>query len=390
MDGTSGGDVDGTSVDAWLAHGGGRPDPRTGAVVPPIPLSTTFARGEDYALPSEDHGYVRDDDDAVRRVETVVARLEGAAATRAFASGMAAILAVVRSVPPGGTLVLQSSVYWGATAAIRRLAPHHGIALVEVDCTDTEGARTAIARHRPDLVLVEALSNPLLGVVDVAALAAATHEVGGVLAVDATVPTPLSLRPLELGADLALHSATKSLNGHSDVLAGLVSTADADSEVWRFVTAERKQAGAVLGPLGAWLLLRGMRTLPLRHDRACASALTLARHLDDHPAVHRVLYPGLAGHPGHELAARQCSRGFGALLSVQVAGGAQAALAVAGALRLCVRATSLGGVETLVEHRATVEEGVTDVPEDLLRVSVGIEPVADLLADWDRALTTIG
>lgn len=376
-------------MDAWLAHGGGEPDPRTGAVVPPVPMSTTFARGDDYALTSDEHGYVRDDDDAVRRVEAVVAQLEGAAATRAFGSGMAAITAVARSVPSGGTLLLQSSIYWGATAALRRLTAHHGIQLVEVDCTDTAAARTAIARLEPDLVLVEALSNPLLGVVDVPALADAVHAHGGVLAVDATVPTPLSLRPLELGADLALHSATKSLNGHSDVLAGLVSTRDTATPTWEFVTAERKQAGAVLGPVGAWLLLRGMRTLPLRHDRACTSAQVLAEHLAAHPAVAGVRYPGLAGHPGHELAARQCTRGFGGLLSVLVRGGAVAALQVVDALELCVPATSLGGVETLVEHRHTVERGVTEVPANLLRLSVGIEPVADLVADWDRALTRV-
>lgn len=378
-----------SSVDAWLAHGGGPPDPRTGAVVPSIPMSTTFARGEGYALTSAEHEYVRDDDDAVRRVEHVVAGLEGAAATRAFASGMAAIIAVARTVGTGGTLLLQSSIYWGATAALRRLTAHHGIELVEVDCTDTDAATATIAHHEPDLVLVEALSNPLLGVVDVAALADAVHGVGGLLAVDATVPTPLSLRPLELGADLAVHSATKSLNGHSDVLAGLVSTADADTAAWAFLTAERQQAGAVLSPLSAWLLLRGMRTLPLRHDRSCATAQALAEHLAAHPAVAEVLYPGLVGHPGHDLAARQCTRGFGSLLSVRVGGGAESALQVAGALQLCVPATSLGGVETLVEHRQTVEQGVTDVPADLLRVSVGIEPAADLVADWDQALATL-
>ncbi len=377
------------SVDAWLAHGGGAPDPVTGAVVPSIPMATTFARGGDYALTSEEHGYVRDDDDAVRRVEAVVARLEGAAATRAFASGMAAITAVARSVPPGGTLLLQSSIYWGATAALRRLMDHHGVNLVEVDCTDLDVASAAIAEHGPDLVLVEAISNPMLGVVDVPALADAVHDVGGVLAVDATVPTPLSLRPLELGADLSIHSATKSLNGHSDVLAGLVSTFDADSEVWRFITAERKQVGAVLSPFSAWLLLRGLRTLPLRHDRSCRSAQKLAEHLDAHPNVVEVLYPGLDDHPGHALAWKHCTRGYGSLLSVRVAGGADAAIRVVTSLELCVTATSLGGVETLVEHRHTVEEGVTDVPEDLLRVSVGIEPAGDLIADWDRALATL-
>lgn len=385
---------DATSIDALLAHGGGRPDPTSGAVVPPIPMSTTFARGDDYALLRADHEYVRDDDEAVARVEGVLQRLDGGAATCVFGSGMAAIMAVVRSIPAGGTLLLQSSIYWGATAAIRRLAGHHGIDLVEVDCTDTPAATAAIAEHGPDLVLVEAFSNPMLGVVDVAALAAATHAAGGVLAVDATVPGPLSLRPLALGADLVVQSATKSLNGHSDVLAGVVSTADADSAVWAFVTGERAQAGAVLGPVGAWLLLRGLRTLPLRHDRSCATAMALASGLTERLGRGTVLYPGLDDHPGHALAAAQVAtdRGgpqFGSLLSVLVPGGAEEARAVAGALELCVRATSLGGVETLVEHRHTVEQGVTDVPENLLRVSVGIEPVDELLADWAQALSSV-
>jgi cystathionine gamma-synthase len=295
-------------------------------------------------------------------------------------------VAVARSVRPGGTLLLQSSIYWAATATLRRLCAHHAVTLVEVDCTDTAAAAAAIAAHEPELVLVEALSNPLLGVVDIAALADAVHAVGGVLAVDATVPTPLSLRPLALGADLSIHSATKSLNGHSDVLAGLASCRDADSETWAFLRAERAQAGAVLGPFGAWLLLRGLRTLPLRHDRSCASALALATYLVGHDRVVGVLYPGLVDHPGHELAARQLTRGFGGLLSVLVDGGSQEALAVIGGLQLCVRATSLGGVESLVEHRHTVEQGATDVPENLLRLSVGIEPVGDLVADWDGAL----
>lgn len=384
-------DGDQVAAASWLAHGGGGPDPRTGAVVPSIPVSTTFARGDDYALASDDHEYVRADDDAVRRVERVVARLEEAAASRAFSSGMAAIMAVVRSVPSGGTVLLQTSIYWGATVAIRRLAEHHGVRLVEVDCLDTDAAVAAIAEHRPDLVLVEAVSNPLIGVVEIAPLAAATHEVGGVLAVDATVMTPLSVRPLDHGADLSIHSATKSLNGHSDLLAGIVSTAAVDTDVWRFVGDEQSQAGAVLGPFGAWLLLRGMRTLPLRHERASASAAWLAAVLDQHPAVDRVHHPSLATDPGHDRLMAQLVAGAptGSLLSVVFRGGADAALGVAGALRLCVRATSLGGVETLVEHRATVEQGVTDVPAGLLRVSIGIEDPDDLVADWQQAAAVL-
>lgn len=366
---------------SWLAHGGGQP-PDVAGVVPGIPMSTTWRRDPDYALLDDEQLYLRDDSPLVRRVEDVVARLEGAAATRLFGSGMAAVAAVVRSVPAGGTVLLQQGTYWGTTAFVRRHCDHAGVTLVEVDTTDAALVAAAVDTHTPDLVWVEVPSNPMLGITDVTSLAQVVHAHGGVLAVDATASTPLGLRPLALGADLSVHSASKELNGHSDVLAGVVSTADDGTVAWGRVTAERVGAGAVIGQVEAWLLLRGLRTLHLRHARSVATAAQLAAWLYAHPEVVRVLHPSLPDHPGRAVHARQAADG-GALLSLRVRGGREAALRVVGRLQLVQRATSLGGTESLVEHRATLEDGV---PDDLLRLSVGIEAPEDLLADLAQAL----
>jgi cystathionine gamma-synthase len=228
----------------------------------------------------------------------------------------------------------------------------------------------------------------MLQVVDIAGAAAIAHRAGAILAVDGTVATPILTRPLGLGADLVMHSATKYLNGHADVLAGALITKQPD-ERWAAIRADRHDAGALLGPFEAWLLLRGLRTLALRVREACANALAIARFLEDHPSVERVLYPGLASHPQHALARRQMAGGFGGLLSFQVRGDADAALALAGRLRLIARATSLGGTETLIEHRFTIEGATAGVPPNLLRLSAGIEDPADLIADLAQALDQI-
>jgi cystathionine gamma-synthase len=235
---------------------------------------------------------------------------------------------------------------------------------------------------------VETPANPTWDVVDIEAVAAIAHAAGAVLAVDSTSATPVLTRPLEHGADLVVHSATKYLNGHSDVLAGAVVCARAD-ELWDRVLAWRHDAGAVPGPFEAWLLLRGMRTLFLRVRRQSASALALASAHEGHPAVAAVLYPGLPSHPGHAVAARQMQGGFGGMLSIRVRGGEDAAVAVAAAVQVFTRATSLGGVESLIEHRASVEGPTSPVPADLLRISVGIEEPADLLADLRQALDRV-
>ena len=372
-----------------LAHGGGGIDPVNGAVVPPIHTATTFARDTEYRLTSAAHIYSRDDSDLVRQIESLVATLENGAESRAFGSGMAAISAVLRSVRPGGTIVAQSGIYWGTTSWLRKHCAHAGIALIEAEVGDTERFCETLRETGPDLVFIEVPSNPWLTVADIAPIAEAAHALKAVVAVDATAATPLLMKPLELGADIVLHSATKALNGHSDVLAGIVTCRDAHTDTWRFIREERHDAGAVLGPFEAYLLLRGLRTLSLRMERMCANAQAVAEMLKAHPAVEDVLYPGLASHASHAVAGRQMASG-GYLMSVLVKGGAAEALAVAGRLNLIKRATSLGGVESLVEHRHTIEGDATGVPVNLLRLSIGIESVDDLIADLTAALSPLG
>lgn len=371
-----------------LAHGGGGVDPATGAVVPPIHTATTFARDADYRLTSAAHLYSRDDSDLPRQIESLMARLENGADSRVFASGMAAVAAVLRSVRPGGTIVAQAGIYWGTTSWLRKHCAHAGIALIEADASDTARFCETLRETGPNLVLLEVPSNPWLTVADIAPIAETAHALKAVLVVDATAATPLLMRPLDLGADLVLHSATKALNGHSDVLAGIVTCRDADSDVWRFIREERHDSGAVLGPFEAYLLLRGLRTLSLRMERMCANAQAVAEMLAAHPAIEAVFYPGLAGHASHEAARRQMAKG-GYLMSCLVKGGAAEALAVAGRLTLIKRATSLGGVESLVEHRHTIEGDATGIPVNLLRLSIGIEDAEDLIADLSSALAPL-
>ncbi|MEL7013156.1 MAG: PLP-dependent transferase, partial [Pseudomonadota bacterium] len=236
-----------------------------------------------------------------------------------------------------------------------------------------------------DLVWIEVPSNPWIKTADIARVAELAHGAGAVLAVDGTAATPVLTQSLGFGADISMHSGTKAINGHSDVIAGVVSCRDADLPLWKDICAQRAEAGALLGPMEAWLLLRGMRTLPVRIERMCATALRVAQAMDAHPLVEAVWYPGLPDHPEHALARRQMCGGAGYLMSVLVKGSREEALAVAGRLQLIHRATSLGGTETLVEHRATVEPQ-SGIPGNLLRLSIGLEDPNDLIADLDQAL----
>lgn len=367
------------------AHGGGAVDTASGGVVPPIQTSTTFRRGPDYALLNPENIYSRDDSEALRAVETLLAQLENGSAALAFPSGMAATAAVFRSLPTGARVVLQSGIYYGTTKFAQDFCARRGLTLIEVDAADTHALETACAAHAPDLVFVETPSNPWLKTVNIRAAAQAAHARGGRLVVDSTACTPVLTQPLALGADIVMHSATKGLNGHSDVLAGALVTADADHEMWTRIATDRHDAGAVLGPFEAWLLLRGMRTLPLRIARMSETALSLAKRLSTDARVAEVFYPGLPGHPGHDIAVGQMTGGFGSLLSFLVRGDRQTALDVIGRLTLIQRATSLGGVESLVEHRETIEPG-SGIPETLIRLSAGIEHAEDLWADLDQAL----
>ncbi len=372
------------------ATAAGQGDDATGGVVGAIHPATTFERAPDYGRDGATLVYGRDDDPTVREAERVIAALEGAADVRLFASGMAAIAALVRQTPPGGTLLLQAGTYYGTSVFARRLADTGAIRLSSYDATDPASLEAALRavddRPAPPIVLCETPSNPWLAVADIAALSAVARTGGARLAVDSTAATPILTRPLEHGADIVIHSATKALNGHSDVLAGALATADPDDPLWQGILAERGGAGAVLSPFSAFLLTRGMRTLALRVDAQCRNALAIARYLAAHPAVAAVRYPGLPDHPGHAVARRQMEGGFGGLLSFDLKD-RETALAVAARVRLVKRATSLGGVESLVEHRASVEHPSTAMPGTLLRLSAGIEAEEDLLADLEAALS---
>lgn len=361
------------------AHAAGALDAQSGGVVPALQPSTTFTRDENYDLHRPDNIYSRDNSDNLRQAEDVLRALEGAEETLLFPSGMAAIAAVFRTLPTGGAAIVQSGIYWGTTAWIRDFCTRRDITLIEVDADDL--LATCQSRSA-DLVFVETPSNPWLKTVDIRAVAEATQAT---LVVDATAATPILTRALDFGADIVMHSATKGINGHSDVLAGVLSTRAADARIWEMIKSDRKMAGAILGPFEAWLLVRAMRTLPLRVQRMSENAQSLAGALLAHPKVADVLYPGLPHNAGHAVAAKQMKGGYGGLLSVLVKGDRTDALRVVGKLRLFLRATSLGGVESLVEHRHTIESH-TGIPENLIRVSVGIEDIDDLIADWTQAL----
>ena len=361
------------------------PDPATGALVPPLHMSTTFGRDADYELIG-DYLYSRHQSPTVEHAERLLARLDGGADAMLFASGLAAAAAVFETVESGRHIVAPTIMYFGAQDWLRRIASRRAIGLTLFDATDPDALGEALRQDETSVVWIESPVNPTWDVIDIREAADRAHEAGAILVVDCTVAPPVTTRALGLGADLVFHSATKYLNGHSDLLAGVLVTQAVD-ELWEELGAVRRLSGGVLGGHDAWMLIRGLRTLPLRFERASQSALQIARHLEGHPELEAVLYPGLESHPGHEVARRQMTNGFGGLLSILVRGGADEALEVTRRLRVFVRATSLGGVESLVEHRASVEGPHSKVPPNLLRLSVGIEDPADLISDLEQALS---
>ncbi|HKH97098.1 MAG TPA: aminotransferase class V-fold PLP-dependent enzyme, partial [Beijerinckiaceae bacterium] len=310
---------------------------------------------------------------------------EAEAGALLFSSGMAAATAVFQALDPGDHIVASKVMYWALRNWLMTEARRWGIDVELVETDDLDKLRAAVQPGRTKLVWIETPSNPLWTITDIAAAAEIAHAAGARLAVDSTAASPVHTRPLMLGADIVMHAATKILNGHSDVVAGVLAGAQPD-EFWQRLVGIRARQGGILGPFEAYLLMRGMRTLHLRAAAQAHSAFDLARRLSAHPRVSRVLYPGLPQHPGHEVAARQMQDGFGFMLSVQVSGGERAAVATAAKVGLWKRATSLGGVESLIEHRASIEGPGTPCPPDLLRLSTGIESVDDLYADLDEAL----
>ncbi|HZH09199.1 MAG TPA: aminotransferase class V-fold PLP-dependent enzyme [Microvirga sp.] len=363
----------------------GHVDPVTKAVVPPIHVATTYIRDEDNAY-SSGYVYGRPDNATIREAEAVLAMLEEAeAGALLFSSGMAAATAVFQALNPGDHIVASKVMYWALRNWLMTEAVRWGLAVDFVETDDLDAVRRAILPGRTKLVWVETPSNPLWTITDIAAVAEIARAAGARLAVDSTTASPVHTRPLSLGADIVMHAATKVLNGHSDVVAGALAGAKAD-EFWGRIVSIRKMQGAILGPFEAYLLMRGMRTLHVRTAAQAKSALDLAQRFSAHPKVARVLYPGLPQHPGHDIAARQMENGFGYMLSIQVTGGEKAAISTAAKVRLWKRATSLGGVESLIEHRASIEGPGTPCPPDLLRLSTGIEDVEDLYRDLDEAL----
>ena len=363
----------------------GRVDPVTRAVVMPLHVATTFLRDPDNGY-SSGYSYARPDNATVREAESVIAMLENAeAGAMLFGSGMAAATAVFGALEPGDHVVAGTVMYWALKRWLKTEGPRRGFSVDFVETDDLDALRAAIRPGTTKLVWIETPGNPLWTVTDIAAAARIAHEAGARLAVDSTAASPFHTRPLDLGADLVMHSATKILNGHSDVVAGVLAAAKPD-EFWARIGAIRAGSGGILGPFEAYLLMRSLRTFHLRAAAQSAGALRLAERFRPHPHVAHVLYPGLADDPGHAIAARQMRDGFGFMLSIRVAGGEAGAIATAARVTLWKRATSLGGVESLIEHRASVEGPDSPCPPDLLRLSTGIEDTDDLFRDLDAAL----
>jgi cystathionine gamma-synthase len=366
-------------------HAGQRPDPTTGAVVTPVYLTSTYA--QDAVGEHRGYEYSRSGNPTRTALEDCLTDLEGARHGFAFASGLAGEDAVLRTLAPGDHVVLGNDVYGGTYRMVTRVFGPAGVPCTTADLTDFS-ALAAAWRDETRMVWVESPTNPLLGIVDIAAVAAFAHERGARCVVDNTFATPYLQRPLELGADVVVHSTTKYLGGHSDVVGGFVATDD--DELAERIGFFQFAIGAVPGPLDCFLVLRGVKTLPVRMDRACANARVVAEALAAHPAVEQVLWPGLPTHPGHDVAVKQMSD-FGAMVSFTTKGGEEAAVAAAGGTRVFTLAESLGAVESLIEHPGRMTHLSTagssiEVPANLVRLSVGIESAADLVVDLLRAL----
>ena len=372
------------SPETLAAQGLGWIEPTTRAIVPPVHVASTFLRDEDNQFRSG-RVYARADNPTFDQVEALLVALERGAGAYVFASGMAAATSCFLALDPGDHVVAPKVMYWSLRNWLAGFATRWGLQVDFVDATSLDAIAAATVPGRTKLIWIETPANPLWGITDIAGAAQIAHGAGARLAVDSTVAASVFTRPIELGADIVMHAATKYLNGHSDLIAGALVTAAKDA-YWERVRMIRAQLGAVPGAFEAWLLLRGMRTLFPRVEWAARSAQRLADALSGHACVLEVLYPGLPGFAGHDIAARQMKGGFGGMLSIRVRGGEAAAIATAARVEVWKRATSLGGVESLIEHRASIEGAGTPCPPDLLRLSAGVEATDDLLADLDQAL----
>ncbi|HUN22184.1 MAG TPA: PLP-dependent aspartate aminotransferase family protein [Anaerolineales bacterium] len=371
-----------THPETQAIHSGQSVDPATRAVTPNIVLSSTFERATDGSYPAG-YLYSRYGNPNRNTVEAKLSDMEGGADSAAFASGLAASMAILHSLQSGDHVLAPDDLYFGVRVQLTQLYARWGLQVSFVDMSDLSAVRQALQANTR-LVWLETPSNPLLKISDIAAVAELAHGVGALCAVDNTWATPLLQKPLALGADLAVHSTTKYLGGHSDLLGGMVVTRQAD-DTWARIRQFQKDGGAVPSPFDCWLLGRSIATLPQRLAAHCANAQQLVNWLVEHPAIEAVHYPSLPSHAGHEIAQRQMSD-FGGMLSIRLRGGEAMARAVANRVQVFTQATSLGGVESLIEHRASVEGPASQTPRNLLRISVGLENVADLIADLAQAL----
>jgi len=375
---------DALSEETLAAQGLGRVTETYREVVPPIHVSTTYERGADGSYPGG-RVYSRADNPSYDQAEALIASLEHAKAAMLFSSGMSASAALFQALMPGEGVLAPRNMYWALRKWLLEFAAPRGLPVELYENASLDDLAARARARKPRVIWIETPANPTWDVTDIAGAAAIGREVGAVLAVDSTVATPMLTRPLDLGANVVMHSATKYLNGHADVIAGALATA-LDDEFWQRVRYVRGGGGGVLGPFEAWLLLRGMRTLHLRVARACENAMAIATHFEGHPALSHVLYPGLASHPGHEVATRQMQGGYGGMMSLRLKKGEAAAKEFTARLRVFKRATSLGSTESLAEHRASVEGPGTLCPTDLVRLSIGCEHAGDLIADIQQAL----
>lgn len=369
-------------IETLAVHAGHRVDSESGAVSAAIQLSTTFERAADGSYPS---GYVysRSNNPNRHALEEAMAALEGGAVAAAFGSGLAASAAVCQALRPGDHLIAPAEAYHGLTRLLREIIAPFGIEVSFVDLRDLDAARAALGPSTK-LIWTETPSNPQLKITDLAAIAEMAHAAGALCVCDNTW-APIVQRPLDLGLDLVVHSTTKYISGHCDVTGGVVVSRASDLFFER-VRLNQQIGGGVPAPFDCWLTLRGLRTLPWRMRAHSENAHAIAEFLAKHPRVERVNYPGLTSHPGHEIAARQMRGGFSGMLSFEVAGGREAAMSVAAKTRIFIRATSLGGVESLIEHRASVAGESAETPQGLLRLSIGLENADDLIEDLAQAL----
>ncbi len=372
----------GWKLETLAVHAGAEPDAATGAVTPPLHLTTTFERAPDGSYP---HGYIytRTNNPNREALEHALTALEGGAAAACFASGSAAAAAIFRTLKPSDHVIAPDDLYHGITKLLKQVFVPWGLQVSFVDTSDTRTVRDAW-QDTTRLLWLETPSNPLLKISDVQALTELAHSRNALVACDATWTPPSVQRSLTLGADLVMHSTTKYLAGHSDVLGGAV-IAKKETGVFEQIRTVQGLEGAVPSPFDCWLVLRSLRTLPYRMRAHCDNAGKVAEFLEKQSQVERVHYPGLASHPGHEVAARQMQT-FGGMLSFEVVGGEAAAMRVAAGVQLFTRGTSLGGVESLIEHRASIEGPESTTPPGLLRVSVGLEHPDDLIDDLAQAL----